>query len=47
LSELAEHIHDRHAAYKHLVHDELAAAVDEETNTAYLGVRYVMQARGS
>jgi len=47
VSELAKHIQDRYKAYKHLSHDEFCLAVDEENNTAYLGVRYVMQNIGN
>lgn len=47
IPELAAHIRERYAAYKHVVHDAFAIALNEEKNEAFLGVRYIMQNTGS
>lgn len=44
--ELADHIQERHRAYKHVVHDVFCSAADEGTNSVFMGVRFIMQSVG-
>ncbi|KAL6748988.1 hypothetical protein V8C86DRAFT_2861876 [Haematococcus lacustris] len=46
IPELAAHIRDRHAAYKHLSHQPFAMAASEAGDTAFLGVCYSLQHTG-